>query len=177
MRLPSESNLTFWYQRSDLDRVRSYKDLWGGLGRLRYDFTPQDLQFFYARYEKLDLDFVDSLTGTFSVNSQADGSVRQGLQSTDPIVDDHVSVKALGYSFQGTAHLGAVMLSYLAEKSTTSTSAPADSISTLGQPDRPEACPLSGRLALYHVWPICPGFGRPRAPKTARRPRGPSYPG
>ena len=106
MRLASDNNLTLWYQRSDLDRVRSYKDLWGGLGRLRYDFTPQDLQFFYARYEKLGLGFIDSLSGTFSVNSQADGSVRQGLQSTDPVVDDDVSVKALGYSLQGTTHLG-----------------------------------------------------------------------
>jgi hemoglobin/transferrin/lactoferrin receptor protein len=106
MRLAGDNNLTLWYQQSDLDRVRSYKDLWGGLGRLRYDFAPQGLQFFYARYEKLSLGFIDSLTGTFSVNSQEDGSVRQGLQSTDPIVDDDVSVKALGYSLQGTTHLG-----------------------------------------------------------------------
>ena len=52
-RLAHQQNLTFRYQRSDQDDVRGYKDLWGGLGRLRSDFQPQRLQFFYTRYEKL----------------------------------------------------------------------------------------------------------------------------
>ncbi|MGH9937957.1 MAG: TonB-dependent receptor plug domain-containing protein, partial [Blastocatellia bacterium] len=81
-RLPEGRNLTLWYQRSDLDRVRGYKDLWGGLGRLRSDFEPQALQFFYARYEKSGLGFLDSFSGTFSINSQSDGSIRQGLRAT-----------------------------------------------------------------------------------------------
>ena len=72
-----------WYQRSEQQDVRGYKDLWGGLGRLRSDFDPQELQLFYARYERLGLGRLDWLSGTFSVNAQRDGSVRQNLRPTD----------------------------------------------------------------------------------------------
>lgn len=105
-RLANNQNLTFWYQRSDLEGVRAYKDLWGGLGRLRSEFKPQGLQLFYARYEKLRFGPLDSLTGTFSINSQLDGTVRQGLRSTDKIIKDDSQVNAFGYAVQGTTHLG-----------------------------------------------------------------------
>jgi len=104
-RLPDNQNLTLWYQRSDLDRVRGYKDLWGGLGRLRSDFEPQALQFFYARYEKSGLGFLDSLSGTFSINSQSDGSIRQGLRSTGAITRDESQVNSFGYALQATTHI------------------------------------------------------------------------
>jgi hemoglobin/transferrin/lactoferrin receptor protein len=106
-RLGQQQNLTVWYQRSEQDGVRGYKDLWGGLGRLQSDFDPQRLQLFYARYEKLGVGKLDWVSGTFSVNSQRDGSVRQGLRATDPIVHDQVGVDALGYAFQVGGHLGA----------------------------------------------------------------------
>ena len=96
-----------WYQRSEMDDVRGYKDLWGGLGRLRSDFEPQRLQFFYTRYEKLGVGKLDWLSGTFSVNSQRDGSIRQGLRPTDRIVQDDVDVDAFGYAAQAGAHLAA----------------------------------------------------------------------
>lgn len=102
---PSQS-LTIWHQGSRLDRVRGYKDLWGGLGRLRSDFEPQGLNFFYARYEKLRLGFLDSLSGTFSINSQSDGTIRQGSRSTDKITRDEVLVGNFGYALQATTHLG-----------------------------------------------------------------------
>jgi outer membrane receptor protein involved in Fe transport len=105
-RLSGNQNLTLWYQDSTLEGVRGYKDLWGGLGRLRSDFEPQGLQFFYARYEKLQLGFLDSLTGTFSINSQGDGSIRQGLRATDPIIRDEILVDSLGYAIQATTHIG-----------------------------------------------------------------------
>jgi outer membrane receptor protein involved in Fe transport len=105
-RLSGNQNLTLWYQDSTLDRVRGYKDLWGGLGRLRSDFEPQGLQFFYARYEKLQFGFLDSLTGTFSINSQGDGSIRQGLRATDLIIRDDILVDSFGYAVQATTHLG-----------------------------------------------------------------------
>jgi hemoglobin/transferrin/lactoferrin receptor protein len=104
-RLASDQNLTFWYQRSDLDRVRGHKDLWGGLGRLRSDFEPQALQFFYARYEKSGLGFLDSLSGTFSINSQSDGSIRQGLRATNTITRDESQVNSFGYAAQATTHI------------------------------------------------------------------------
>jgi hemoglobin/transferrin/lactoferrin receptor protein len=105
-RLSQTQNLTLWFQRSQMDGVRGYKDLWGGLGRLRSDFDPQTLQFFYARYEKLKLGFLDSFNTTFSVNSQADGSARQGLRSTDRIIRDDSRVNVFGYAAQATTHIG-----------------------------------------------------------------------
>ena len=56
-----------------MDDVRGYKDMWGGLGRLRSDFQPQGLEFFYTRYEKLGVGKLDWLSGTFSINSQRMG--------------------------------------------------------------------------------------------------------
>ena len=104
-RLPDGQNLTLWYQRSDLDRVRGYKDLWGGLGRLRSDFEPQALQFLYARYEKSGPGFLDSFSGTFSINSQSDGSIRQGLRATNTITRDESRVNSFGYALQATTHI------------------------------------------------------------------------
>jgi hemoglobin/transferrin/lactoferrin receptor protein len=105
-RLGSDQNLTTWYQRSAQQHVRGYKDLWGGLGRLRSDFDPQELQLFYSRYERLGLGRLDWLSGTFSVNAQRDGSVRQNLRATDTIVRDEVSADALGYMLQAGAQMG-----------------------------------------------------------------------
>jgi outer membrane receptor protein involved in Fe transport len=43
---------------------------------------------------------LDWLSGTFSINSQRDGSVRQNLRASDPVVRDDVKVAALGYAVQ-----------------------------------------------------------------------------
>jgi hemoglobin/transferrin/lactoferrin receptor protein len=106
VRLSQNQNLTLRYQSSQLDDVRGYKDLWGGLGRLRSDFEPQGLHLFYARYEKFKVGFLDSLSGTFSINSQRDGSIRQGLRETDRIISDESQVNAFGYAAQATTHIG-----------------------------------------------------------------------
>ena len=105
-RLGTDQNFAAWYQRSDQDEVRGYKDLWGGLGRIRSDFDPQRLQLFYTRYERLNITRLDWLTATFSVNAQDDGSARQNLRPVDPIVVDDVGVDAFGYAVQAGAHLG-----------------------------------------------------------------------
>jgi outer membrane receptor protein involved in Fe transport len=105
-RLGRQQNLTLWYQRGDMDDVRGYKDVWGGLGRLRSDFQPQGLNFFYTRYEKLGVGKLDWVSGTFSVNSQQDGSIRQGLRPTDRIVQDDVGADAFGYAVHAGAHAG-----------------------------------------------------------------------
>ena len=105
-RLAANQFLTLRYQYSDLGNVRSYKDLEGGLGRLRSDFLPQTLNFLYARYEGLGWGVIDSITGTVSLNSQKDGSIRQGLRSTDRTITDRSRVDAVGYVVQATTHLG-----------------------------------------------------------------------
>ena len=106
LRLPADQFLNFRYQYSDLGGVRAYKDLWGGLGRLRSSFEPQSLNFLYARYEKLGWGRFDSLTATFSLNSQRDGSIRQGLRTTDRITTDLNRVDSYGYIGQATTRLG-----------------------------------------------------------------------
>lgn len=105
VRVRSDQMLTAWYQASTQRNVRGYKDLWGGLGRLRSDFTPQRLQFLYGRYEALAVRGLDTLTGTVSLNAQTDGSVRQNLRATDAITSDRVKVNAVGYAGQATARL------------------------------------------------------------------------
>jgi iron complex outermembrane receptor protein/hemoglobin/transferrin/lactoferrin receptor protein len=107
LRLSETQLLSLWYQRGVLDGVRGYKDLWGGLGRLRSDFVPQDLHFGYARHEWLQLGWLDSWTNTVSVNAQRDGSTRQNLRTTDRITTDDNVVTAFGYASQATTHWGA----------------------------------------------------------------------
>ncbi|MGH9627345.1 MAG: TonB-dependent receptor [Bryobacteraceae bacterium] len=102
----ADQTLTFWYQRSEIHSVRGYKDLLGGLGRLRSDFDPQQLDLFYARYEKLGVGPLDSVTGTFSINSQEDGSARRGLRWTDPLIRDYSAVDSYGYIGQAAKQIG-----------------------------------------------------------------------
>lgn len=106
LRLPAEQFLTFRYQRTSLDDIRSYKDLQGGLGRRQSAFTPQRLDLFYARYEKLGLWLFDSMSGSFSLNSQRDGSIRQGLRAVDRVITDLNDVDSWGYVGQTATHLG-----------------------------------------------------------------------
>lgn len=96
--------VTLNYLRGVQDQVRGYKDLLGGLGRLQSDFDPQILNWFYARYEKLRIGFLDSVTGTFSLNSQVDGSARRNLLYSDPLTRDWNRVNAWGYSGQAATH-------------------------------------------------------------------------
>lgn len=105
-RFGTDQNVTAWYQRSDQDDVKGYKDLWGGLGRIRSDFDPQQLQLLYARYEHANVARLDWLSATFSVNAQDDGSTRQNLRPVDPILLDDVRADAFGYAIQAGRRLG-----------------------------------------------------------------------
>lgn len=98
--------LSLHYQRGVQDMVRGYKDLNGGLGRLQSTFDPQTLDFFYGRYERQQLAWLDTLSGTFSLNRQTDGGTRQNLNATDAITRDYARVNAFGYSGLATAHAG-----------------------------------------------------------------------
>ncbi len=104
---PSERDLfSVHYQRGEQANVRSYKDLNGGLGRLISTFDPQTLDFLYGRYERQGWAGLDTVSGTFSVNSQTDGGTRQGLRSSDAVTVDRVRVTSYGYSGLATAHRG-----------------------------------------------------------------------
>jgi outer membrane receptor protein involved in Fe transport len=98
---PSDRDgVTLWYQASELSGVRGYKDLLGGLGRLQSEFSPQRMHFFYTRYERQQAGWFDTISGTFSINSQRDGSTRHGLRLSDAVTRDDVTVDAFGYSAQ-----------------------------------------------------------------------------
>lgn len=99
-RLSQRQWISAWYQHSRQDDVRNTKDLWGGLGRLQSALTPQGLDFGYVRWERLSLGPLDAVNATFSVNSQRDGTIRQGLRATDAVIVDTARVDALGWSSQ-----------------------------------------------------------------------------
>jgi outer membrane receptor protein involved in Fe transport len=103
--LTSRSLLTFWYSRGDLRGVDSYKDLLGGLGRLQSSFEPQVLDFGYVRFERPGRGALENLSATFSINSQRDGSIRQGQRFTDPVIRDRVEADAFGYSAQAVSRV------------------------------------------------------------------------
>jgi hemoglobin/transferrin/lactoferrin receptor protein len=102
------SLLTLNYLHSEQHDVRRYDQLNGGVGNLINSFDPQVLDFFYARYEKADLGFLDSVSATFSSNGQRDDRTYQGGFG-DPravVTDETNRTNAFGYSLQGTTHIG-----------------------------------------------------------------------
>ncbi|MEW5978812.1 MAG: TonB-dependent receptor [Acidobacteriota bacterium] len=105
LRLPSDQSVTLWYQHGLQLGVRGYKDLLGGRGQLQSRFEPQALNLFYVRYEKQGVGRLDSLAGTFSVNTQRDGTVRQGLLLTDSVMRERSVVDSYGYTVQATSRL------------------------------------------------------------------------
>ena len=105
-RLSENQSLTLRYQWDDMQNVRSYRDQLGGQARTLALFDPQGLHLGYARYEVLKLGFLDTLTGTFSANTQLDGFYRGGLKLTDTIQIDDARVNSYGYSGQATTHIG-----------------------------------------------------------------------
>jgi len=105
-KISARQMITAWCQQSEQSGIRGYKDLWGGLGRLQSRFEPQRLNFFYTRYMANDIGPLDSLTSTFSINAQSDGSITQGLRFSDPVNIDRTQVDAYGYSAQARMHRG-----------------------------------------------------------------------
>ncbi|MCX6597114.1 MAG: TonB-dependent receptor [Acidobacteria bacterium] len=98
--------LTGRLQRTGFANLRQYRDTWGGLGRLISQFEPQYGQLSYVRYEKQRVGWLDSVAGTFSANTIADGNRRQATNVTDPLTFDDQRSDNYGYSAQAATHLG-----------------------------------------------------------------------
>lgn len=99
-------NVNLWYQRGELHGLRNSKDLWGGLGRLQSALQPQVLDLAYLRYEELSWAGFESVSLRLSLNRQQDGSVRQGLRATDPVMKEWSRALAAGYAAQGLRSIG-----------------------------------------------------------------------
>lgn len=103
-----DQTLSVTYHRGEQFGGRRYDQLNGGNGNLINSFSPQLLDFFYARYEKRQLAWLDSLGGTFSYNRQRDNRRFQG-GSGNPLAtiqDDDSVTSVLGYQGQATTHFG-----------------------------------------------------------------------
>ncbi len=102
-------SLSASYLRTEQLGGRRYDRLNGGNGDLISAFDPQILDFFYARYEKEKLGRLDTLSATFSYNSQRDDRTEQGGAGNPlaAITDEFNDADALGYQVQATSHIGA----------------------------------------------------------------------
>lgn len=104
----SDQSLSFTYHRGEQLGGRRYDQLNGGNGNLIHAFNPQVLDFFYARYEKQRLGWLDSLQGTFSYNRQRDDRRFQGGSgdARAAVTQEGNVTSVLGYQLQATAHRG-----------------------------------------------------------------------
>lgn len=75
--------LTAHYSRSQQDGGKRYDQLLGGDGNLIADLRNLMLDFFYARYESLQLGWFDHFSAAYSFNAQREERVNQGGQG-DP---------------------------------------------------------------------------------------------
>lgn len=110
-RLTSRDNLTFEYLRGTQLGVRRYDQLNGGIGNLLNRFDPQTLDFATARYNRAGLGLLDSISLTFSYNSQRDDRTSQNINNSSTglrsrITDEFNRTDVYGYQAQATTHLG-----------------------------------------------------------------------
>ncbi len=87
--------LTGFYMHNEQFNVRRYDRLLGGSGRHRADFTPQVLDFGYARYQDV-LGGTTFFESTFSINKQTDGRRDQRFPDSTLRIEEN-SVTAFGY--------------------------------------------------------------------------------
>lgn len=103
-----DQSVSVTYHRGEQLGGSRYDQLNGGNGNLLNSFDPQVLDFFYARYEKQRLGWLDTFQTTFSLNRQRDDRRFQG-GSGNPlavITEDDSVTSVFGYQAQGTAHVG-----------------------------------------------------------------------
>ncbi len=70
--------ITFHYERSQQDGGKRYDQTLGGDGNLIADLRNFMLDFFYARYERLNAGWLDSFAASYSMNTQREERVNQG---------------------------------------------------------------------------------------------------
>jgi len=77
-RLAATQQLTLHYQRDQQDGGKRYDQTLGGDGNLIADLRNFMFDFFYMRYEKLQAGWFDTVTLSYSLNTQREERVNQG---------------------------------------------------------------------------------------------------
>lgn len=107
----SADTVTIEYLRGTQLGARRYDQLNGGNGNLLNRFDPQVLDFVMARYDRVGLKFLDSLSATFSFNGQRDDRTFQNVNNDElglrsKITDEFNRANVFGYQAQATTHIG-----------------------------------------------------------------------
>jgi outer membrane receptor protein involved in Fe transport len=97
--------LSLYYARGQQQDGRRYDQLNGGNGNLRSGFDPQVLDFFYGRYERRALGWLDSLAATVSFNRIRDDRQTQSGDPASAITFDFARTDSRGYQVQATSHV------------------------------------------------------------------------
>ncbi|MGJ5817503.1 TonB-dependent receptor plug domain-containing protein [Paludibaculum fermentans] len=105
-KLRGDDRFTAFYQRGAQYGLRSYRELYGGLGRLQARYEPQGIDLLYGRYERARLLGLERAILTVSMNRLRDDSRRQGVNYSDAVIVDRNSVAALGLSGQASRQFG-----------------------------------------------------------------------
>ncbi|HEY2961611.1 MAG TPA: TonB-dependent receptor [Pyrinomonadaceae bacterium] len=115
------ANAKFQYKASEADVIsveylrgtqlglRRYDQLDGGIGNLLNSFDPQMLNFFTARYDRVGVGPLDSITAILSFNGQRDDRRSQSINNAQglrsKITDEFNLTRAYGYQAQATSHV------------------------------------------------------------------------
>jgi hemoglobin/transferrin/lactoferrin receptor protein len=108
LKISSDQEVSFVYQRFEEFDVPRFDQIAGGNGNLRYQFDPQRREMFYADYQKTRLAALDSLRINVSYQSQPETRRIQNLSSGRPgdMVRDWSDTDTLGFMAQALARAG-----------------------------------------------------------------------
>jgi hemoglobin/transferrin/lactoferrin receptor protein len=94
------SQITASYMRGQQDGGKRYDQLLGGDGNLIADLRNLMLDFFYIKYDKVRLGWLDSLTMSYSFNSQREERVNQGGNGNPRAAINHEYERTNIHGFQ-----------------------------------------------------------------------------
>lgn len=162
-----DSQLSFYYARSQQDGGKRYDQLLGGDGNLIADLRNLMLDFGYLRFVKQNLGFFDTASFTVSYNSQREERVNQGGQG-DPrgsITHQYERTTAVGFSSflekaAGTRNVVVIGGDFYSEgiNSPAFTVNPVTNVAVLSRPRVPDNTryKLAG-VFLQDTWDAIPG--------------------
>jgi hemoglobin/transferrin/lactoferrin receptor protein len=91
------------YSRSQQDDGKRYDQLLGGDGNLQADLRNLMLDFFYVRYQRVQVGWFDQVTATYSFNSQREERVNQGGNGNPKNSVTHEFERTNVHGFQANA--------------------------------------------------------------------------